>query len=161
KPSLSWRVPRGHLCSHERGRPAMTTAVVPGEPGATSSESWSAVVGVATALERARSRPGGFMYPVLRWGGALLFVAVLCALAVTIATQSSAAFEHSGIGFFWSGSWNPASNHFGAGVLLVGTVVTTLVAMALVIPVGLGIATFLSELSPRWISSPLSSCIDV
>jgi phosphate transport system permease protein len=43
----------------------------------------------------------------------------------------------------------------------VGTVVTTAVAMVIVVPVGLGMAAFLSELAPRWLAGPLSMAIDL
>jgi phosphate transport system permease protein len=119
------------------------------------------VAGITGALDRRRSRPGGALYASLRWAGAGLFVAVVVALVVTIATQSSQAFAHSGIGFLWSGTWDPASNRYGAGILIVGTAITTLMAMVIVVPIGIGFAIFLSEQGPRWLTAPLSSAIDV
>jgi phosphate transport system permease protein len=77
-----------------------------------------------------------------------------------VAIESAPAFAHSGIGFLWSGTWNPAANEYGAGILIVGTVITTAVAMVLAVPIGLGIATFLSELAPRWLAGPLGAAID-
>lgn len=122
---------------------------------------WRAVSGISDALDRGRARRGGGAYTGLRWAGASVFVALLLGLVVTVAAQSSQAFAHSGIGFIWSGTWNPANNQFGAGILLVGTAITTLAAMAIVVPVGLGVAIFLSEQAPRWIAAPLSSAIDL
>jgi phosphate transport system permease protein len=80
---------------------------------------------------------------------------------VSIAIDSSQALAHSGIGFLWSGTWNPTANEYGAGVLVVGTVVTTFVAMVIVVPVGLGMAAFLSELAPRWLAGSLSTAIEL
>jgi phosphate transport system permease protein len=122
---------------------------------------WRAVRGISDALDRGRARRGGGAYTGLRWAGASVFVALLLGLVVTVAAQSSQAFARSGIGFIWSGTWNPANNQFGAGILLVGTAITTLAAMAIVVPVGLGVAIFLSEQAPRWIAAPLSSAIDL
>ena len=65
--------------------------------------------------------------------------------------SSSQALQHSGIGFVWSGTWNPAAGQYGAGILVVGTLLTTAVAMVLMVPIGLGTAVFLSELAPRWL----------
>lgn len=117
--------------------------------------------GIRAALRQRQARPRGRAYQVLRWGGAALFVAVVVALLVSIAYDSAPAFAHDGIAFVWSGRWNPAANDYGAGILLVGTVITTFVAMLLVIPVGLGVAAFLSELAPRWLAAPLSTAIDL
>lgn len=99
-------------------------------------------------------------YPAVCWAAAGLFVAVLIAIAVTIGIQSSKAWSHSGLGFLWSGTWNPAANQYGGGLLIVGTVVTTGCAMVLAVPIGLGIAVYLAELAPRWLAAPLSAAID-
>jgi len=98
---------------------------------------------------------------VLRWAGAALFAALLIGLIVTVAGQSREAFSHFGISFLWSGTWNPAANQYGTGVLIAGTVITTLAAMVIVVPVGIGFAIFLSEQAPTWVSTPLSSAIDL
>ena len=90
-----------------------------------------------------------------------LFALLLVSLVVSLATGANQAFAHSGIGFVWSGTWNPAAGEYGAGILVVCTVVTTAVAMLLVVPVGLGAAAFLSELAPRWLAGPLSAAIDL
>lgn len=124
-------------------------------PGAGSFAS------VRAAVRHSHDRRGGRGYVALRWGAAGLFLAVLLGLVVSIVLDSSQALAHSGIGFLWSGTWNPVANQYGAGVLVVGTVVTTLVAMVIVVPVGLGTAAFLSELAPRWLAGPLSSAIEV
>ncbi len=86
---------------------------------------------------------------------------MLLGLVVSIALDSSQALAHSGIGLLWSGTWNPAANEYGAGVLLVGTIVTTSLAMVIVVPVGLGMAAFLSELAPRRLAGSLSTAIDL
>jgi phosphate transport system permease protein len=119
------------------------------------------VPGIADALKRHHGRPRGRTYVAARWLGAGLFIALLIALLVSIGVDSSQALSHSGIAFLWSGTWNPAKNQYGAGILLVGTIITTGVAMLLVVPVGLGVAAFLSEMAPRWLSHPLSTVIDL
>jgi phosphate transport system permease protein len=85
---------------------------------------------------------------------------VVVALVVSLATGSAQAFAHAGLGFIWSGTWDPAANQYGAGILIVGTVVTTGVAMLLAVPVGLGVAVFLSELAPGWLAGPVAAVIE-
>jgi len=111
------------------------------------------LIGVRDALRRRRSRLGDRAYSALRWAGAGLFGAVVLGLLVGVGSDSSAALQHSGIGFVWSGTWNPAAGQYGAGILVVDTLLTTAV------PIGLGTAVFLSELAPRWLSGPLSTLI--
>ena len=114
---------------------------------------------VRRALLRKRSRFGDGAYSALRWAGAGLFGAVVLGLLVGIGSDSSAAFAHSGVGFIWSGTWNPAAGQYGAGILVLDTLLTTAVAMVLMVPIGLGTAVFLSELAPRWLAGPLSTLI--
>ena len=116
---------------------------------------------VKAALRRRHDRRGGRSYKALSLVAAGIFVAIVLGLVVSVGVDSSQALAHSGIGFLWSGTWNPAANQYGAGILIVGTVVTTLVAMVIVVPVGLAMAAFLSELAPRWLAGPLSAAIDL
>jgi phosphate transport system permease protein len=127
----------------------------------TAGTGWRRVPGVAESLERGGERKNRPAYATARWGGAAVFVALAGGLAVTIAAESRQAFAHAGLGFIWSGTWDPASNHFAAGTLLVGTAITTLVAMVIAVPVGIGMATFLSEHSPRWIATPISTAVEL
>ena len=127
----------------------------------TARTSAASAVSVKEALRRRHARRGGRGYAAARWAAAGLFLAVLLGLVVSIAIDSSQALAHSGIGFLWSGTWNPTANDYGAGLLVVGTIVTTFVAMVIVVPVGLGMAAFLSELAPRWLAGSLSTAIEL
>ncbi|HEX6393767.1 MAG TPA: phosphate ABC transporter permease subunit PstC [Acidimicrobiales bacterium] len=119
------------------------------------------VRGVREALERRRAKPRGRAYPAIRWSGAVFFLVVIVSLVVSLLMSSSQAFAHSGISFFWSGTWDPSRGTYGAGVFIVGTLVTTAVATILAVPIGVATAAYLSELSPRWIASPLSVAVDL
>jgi phosphate transport system permease protein len=111
-------------------------------------------------LRRRRVRHRRSIYPGLYWAAAAVFALVVIALVVSLATGSAQAFAHAGIGFIWSDTWNPAANQYGAGILILGTVITTGVAMLLTVPVGLGVAVFLSELAPAWLAGPVSAVIE-
>jgi phosphate transport system permease protein len=97
----------------------------------------------------------------VRWGGALVFVAVVVALVVSLVWQAAPAFRHSGFSFIFSGTWNPDTNQFGAGVFIVDTLITTGIGLLLVIPVGIATAAALSEFLPRRLAAPLSTCVDL
>jgi phosphate transport system permease protein len=63
---------------------------------------------------------------------------------------------------FWTSStWDPVFEHFGALPFIFGTVVTSLVAMLIALPLGLAAAIFLAELAPRRISDAISFLIDL
>src|ERR1035437_427142 len=116
-----------------------------------------AISGVRAALLRKRTRFGEHAYTAFRWGGAGLFAAVVVALLLSIAGSSSQAITHSGLGFLWSGTWNPAAGQYGAGILVVGTIITSSVAMGIMVTIGLGTPGARSELAPRWIAGPLAT----
>lgn len=119
------------------------------------------VPGVARALRRRRRRPGGRLYAVLRIGGALVFGAVVVALVTTLVSGSSQAFGHFGPSLLWSGTYNVTKDQYPTGVFIVGTLVTTAVALVLAVVVGVATAAFLSELAPRAVAAPLSVAVDL
>jgi phosphate transport system permease protein len=116
---------------------------------------------VSEVLARRGRRPVGPLYAVVRWGGALVFLAVVVALVVSLVWQSAPAFRHSGFGFIFSGTWNPDAGQFGAGVFIVDTLLTTGLALLIAIPVGIGTAAALTEFLPRRIAGPLATGIDL
>src|SRR5580700_11150272 len=117
---------------------------------------------VALTLKfRRLQRPGGRLYALVRWGGALIFVAVVVALVVSLVWQSAPAFRHSGFSFIFSGTWNPDTEQFGAGVFIIDTLITTGIGLLIAIPVGIATAAALSEFLPRRVAGPLSICVDL
>ncbi len=92
----------------------------------------------------------------------LLFVATLLVLALVVAIgyelwQNSALSRAKfGLPFLWTTAWDPAlTQRFGALPFIMGTLVTSLVALLLAVPLGVGAAIFLAELAPDWLSQPL------
>jgi phosphate transport system permease protein len=63
--------------------------------------------------------------------------------------------------FFWTRTWDPIFDNFGAAPFIYGTLVTSAVALVIAVPLGLAAAIFLSELAPRKISDAISFLIDL
>ena len=57
--------------------------------------------------------------------------------------------------------WNPVTEKFGAIAPIYGTIVTSLIAMLIAVPVGLFIALFLTELCPMWLRRPIGIAIEL
>ncbi len=119
------------------------------------------VGGVREALLRRWARPGGRAYAIARWAGAMLFAAIVVALVVSLLVSSSQAFAHSGLSLLWSGTYNAAKDVYPTGIFIVGTLITTAVAIILAVPIGVGTAAFLSEFAPKWLAAPLTVAIDL
>ncbi|GAC1506441.1 MAG: phosphate ABC transporter permease subunit PstC [Terriglobales bacterium] len=84
---------------------------------------------------------------------------VLALVGVTIyqlITKSGLSWHAFGWKFFFSSEWDPFNELFGALPFIYGTVVSSLVAMVLAVPLGIGVAVFITEMSPSWLRGPLA-----
>jgi len=101
---------------------------------------------------------------IARWT-VLLFAASLLAITGLLVYElfvgSAPARAALGFGFLASSEWNPVTDHFGALPFIYGTVVTSLLAMIISIPLGVGAAMFLSELAPARTSNALTFVIEL
>jgi phosphate transport system permease protein len=101
---------------------------------------------------------------VFRWiarSFAFLVLAILLGIIGSLIYGSLPAIEKFGFGFLVSSEWNPVTERFGALVPIVGTLVTSAIALAIGVPVSFGIALFLTELSPRWLKRPLGTAVEL
>jgi phosphate transport system permease protein len=93
---------------------------------------------------------------------AFLVLGILVAIIASLFVGSYAAIkEFHFFEFVSSDQWNPVTRKFGALVPVVGTVVTSCIAMLIAIPVSFGIALFLTELAPVWLKRPLGTAIEL
>ncbi|MDR3606197.1 MAG: phosphate ABC transporter permease subunit PstC [Oligoflexia bacterium] len=92
---------------------------------------------------------------------ALLILAVLIAIAVQLFLVSLPAIRHFGVGFVFSTDWNPVRNRFGAAAFVYGTVVSSVLAIAIAFPISLGVALFLNELAPRRLASAVGFLVEM
>jgi phosphate transport system permease protein len=92
---------------------------------------------------------------------ALVVLFLLAGILLSLLIGSLPAIRAFGFGFFLSSEWNPVTEQFGALVPIVGTLVTSAIALLIGIPVSFGIALFLTELSPIWLRRPLGTAIEL
>ncbi|MGH9727442.1 MAG: phosphate ABC transporter permease subunit PstC, partial [Candidatus Acidiferrales bacterium] len=93
---------------------------------------------------------------------AFLAAVTLFATVIAIAYDSWPAIQTFGIWkFLKSSEWNPVTQSFGAFPFIVGTLVSSAVAMILAVPVSFGIAVFIVELAPVWIKKPVAAAIEL
>lgn len=92
---------------------------------------------------------------------AFAVLVLLVAIIVSLIIGSLPSIKAFGFQFLTSAEWNPVTEEFGALVPIVGTLVTSAIALLIAIPVSFGIALFLTELSPRWLRRPLGIAIEL
>jgi phosphate transport system permease protein len=92
---------------------------------------------------------------------AFLVFSLLAAILVSLVYGSRPSLDAYGLQFLWTEQWDPVQEKFGALVPIYGTLVTSLVAMLIAVPVSFGIALFLTELCPAWLKRPLGTAIEL
>ncbi len=110
----------------------------------------------------ARSGPlADRLFALLAKGAALLTLGLLMAILITLLIGAWPAIKEFGPGFLTSAVWDPVQNKYGGLVMIYGTVVTSLIALLIAVPVSFGIALFLTELSPAWLKRPLGIAVEL
>lgn len=94
-------------------------------------------------------------------GAAWLVLIVLGAAAASMAWGGRLAFETFGWRFITSRDWDAVAGHFGAFVPIVGTLVTSAIALIIAVPISIGIALFLTDIAPRWSRGPIRTAIEL
>jgi len=92
--------------------------------------------------------------------GMLVLVAMIGA-AISMLWGGRLALQTFGWKFFTTSDWDVGASHFGAVVPIFGTLVTSLIAMIIAVPVSFGIALFLTEVAPPWLRTPLASALEL
>lgn len=92
---------------------------------------------------------------------AILVLLILGGVAISLITGSWPALSHFGFSFLTTESWNPVTEKFGAMAPIYGTLVTSAIAMLFAVPIGLGIAIFLTELCPRPLRRPIGIAVEL
>ncbi len=101
-------------------------------------------------------RHGDRLYQFLLILATLAVVALVVAIGFELWQNSALSRQKFGLQFIWTSTWDPAlTKTFGALPFIMGTLVTSVVALLVAIPLGVGAAIFLAELAPDWLSQPL------
>src|ERR1700753_952372 len=108
-------------------------------------------------IERQRVYDKLFHYTTLFF--AILVLVILGGIAISLVDGALPALKKFGFDFLTSDSWNAVTEKFGARAAIYGTLVTSVIAMAVGIPVSFGIAIFLTELAPDWMKRPVGTAI--
>ncbi len=113
----------------------------------------------ARALSGFRIRDKTFHW--LTFGAAVAVLLILGGVIASLIHGSIPAFRAFGLGFLITNVWNPATDHYGALAAVYGTLVTSFIAMIIAVPVGLGVAIFLTELCPHRLRRPIGTAIEL
>lgn len=101
------------------------------------------------------------LFAAVAKAAAVFTLLILVAILVSLTISAWPAISKFGLGFLVSTTWDPVKEDFGGLVMIYGTVMTSIVALVIAVPVSFGIALFLTELSPTWLRRPLGTAIEL
>src|SRR3954452_14228780 len=125
--------------------------------------SLTAARGGRSILERpSRSRA---LDPLLRWtltGLAALVLLLIAFFFIRLFVEAKPAFDQFGyVGFVFDNNWDVSKEIFGAWPLVVGTLITSAIALLIGVPVAISTALYISELCPRRARQPLTILVEL
>jgi phosphate transport system permease protein len=100
-------------------------------------------------------------FRMLCLAAATMLLAALAGVIVALAIGGWPAFKTFGWSFFTSTTWNPVTGVFGGKGPIIGTLVTSTLALALALPVAFGVAVFLVEFAPRIVRRPIAIAVEL
>src|SRR5438477_11689900 len=94
---------------------------------------------------------------------AISVLLILGGIIISLIVGAFPAMKEFGVSFLWTQRWAPSADPTVLGALgpMYGTLVTSFIAMLIAIPVGLGIAIFLTELCPQWARRPIGIAVEL
>ena len=89
-------------------------------------------------------------------GCGLSILALVGLIIYELVTKSALSWHAFGWKFFFQSEWDPVSEQFGAWPFVYGTLVSSILALILAVPLSVGVATFITEMCPRWLKGALA-----
>ncbi|MEV8128840.1 phosphate ABC transporter permease subunit PstC [Streptomyces sp. NPDC085944] len=112
---------------------------------------------------RGVTRPGDRIFVGLSRGSGIFVLVIMAAIAAFLSYRAWLAISEDEANFFTSFEWNPTGSppEFGIAVLAYGTIVSSIIAMAIAVPVSVGIALFITHYAPRKLGGLIGYVIDL
>ena len=89
-------------------------------------------------------------------GCALIVLFILALIVWQLVSRSQLSWHAFGWKFFWGQDWDPVNDQYGALPFVYGTLVSSLLALIIAVPLAVGLGVFTTEMCPKWLRGPLS-----
>ena len=104
---------------------------------------------------------GDAIFRIAMFTIALSLVLIVVVMIFALAAHSTLSIRQFGFGFLSNREWDPVKGKFGALAFIYGTIVSSLIALIISVPVSLGIAIFLVEQAPHFLSRPIAFLVEL
>lgn len=117
----------------------------------------------ATAIAGRAVRPGDLVFSGLSRSASILLLLIIVGIAAFLFSRTVPAVQADTVNFFTESQWFPDSDPavFGVAALAWGTLLSSLIALILAVPVGIGIALFIAHYAPRRLAGGLGYLVDL
>lgn len=143
---------------------SMPVSAMKKEVSATTAENGESMTGSVSermlAIGR-RQRWQDGVFHGLTFLFALTVLMVLAGIIISLLISAVPAFREFGPGFVTMVEWDPVNEVYGAAIAIFGTLVTSLIALLIAVPLSFGIALFLTELCPVWLRRSMGTAIEL
>ncbi len=129
----------------------MATSSLPA-PGAPATTPPASLVG---------AQHGDRAFRILLTAAALAIPVLMGFLVYELYTGAALAIDRYGLGFITGSTWDPVAEEFGAAPLIFGTLLSSVLALLIAVPLSLGVAIFLTEFAPQWLRQPVAFVIEL
>ncbi len=116
---------------------------------------------LTTVPTRSRPRFGELGLRVIAGAAVVVLIGIMISLVYQVVREAWPSIQEFGLGFLTANEWNAVTNQFGAADLIWGTLVTSLVALVIAVPMAIAIGLFLSELAPRVLRTPVTLMVEL
>jgi phosphate transport system permease protein len=121
----------------------------------------ASVVGAAPLLQVSGGEVPDRIFKSAMTACALAVLGVLVLIIYELISGSGLSWHAFGFKFFGGSDWNPVSEQFGALPFIYGTLVSSLVALVIAVPLAVGVAVFTTEMCPKALRAPLSFFVEL
>jgi phosphate transport system permease protein len=106
-------------------------------------------------------RFGDAVFKGVSYFSALSVMGLMGLILIVLFKESFLSIKKFGLGFLFSTSWDPVALEFGALPAIYGTVVSSIIAIVIALPISIGIAIFLTEMAPKALKGPIGTAIEL
>ena len=86
----------------------------------------------------------------------LSVLAIVFLIVYELVTKSNLSWQAFGLKFFFRSEWDPVNDQYGALPFVYGTIVSSILSLIIAVPLAIGVAVYITEMSPRWLRGALA-----
>lgn len=116
---------------------------------------------VSTSARQRSGKVGDAVFKGIAYGFALSVVVLMALIFIVLVKESWLSIKAFGFSFIYTSVWDPVALEFGALPSIYGTIVSSIIAIAIAVPISLGIAIFLTEMAPKRVKGLIGTAIEL